>query len=98
MFGVSPTTALLLRRTLANQVAHDHHAGCDADAHLKGTPWLVGSRHRLDEREPGPHGAFGVVLVRLRIAEVDEHAVAQVLGDEPASLAISSARRGDRHP
>ena len=40
--------------------------------------------HRLDERQPGAHRALGIVLVRLRIAEIDEDAVAHVLGDEAA--------------
>ena len=33
----------------------------------------------LDDRQPRAHGALGVVLVSLRVAEVDEQAVAQVL-------------------
>lgn len=41
-------------------------------------------RRRLRDLEPGPHGAFGVVLVGLRISETGEHAVARVLGDEAA--------------
>ena len=36
------------------------------------------------ERQPGPHRALGVVLMGLRIAEIDEHAVAHVLRDEAA--------------
>jgi hypothetical protein len=36
-----------------------------------------------DDRKPGPHRAFGVVLVRLGVAEIAEHAVAHILGDEP---------------
>ena len=35
----------------------------------------------IDDREPGPHRPLGVVLVRLRPAEIGEHAVAHVLGD-----------------
>jgi hypothetical protein len=41
-------------------------------------------RRRLDDREPGLDGALGVVFVRLRIAEIGEHAVAHVFGDEAA--------------
>ena len=36
---------------------------------------------RVDDREPGADGALGVVLVRVRIAEIGQHAVAHVLGD-----------------
>ena len=36
--------------------------------------------------EAGAHRPFGVVLVRLRTAEVGEHAVAQILGDVAAEL------------
>ncbi len=36
---------------------------------------------RLDQLQPGAHRPLGIVLVRLRPAEVGEHAVAHVLGD-----------------
>ena len=41
-------------------------------------------RRRLDDGEPGLHGALGVMFVGLGIAEIGEHAVAHVLGDETA--------------
>ena len=41
-------------------------------------------RRGLDDGQPGLHGALGVVFVRLRIAEIGEHAVAHVFGDEAA--------------
>jgi hypothetical protein len=44
-----------------------------------------------DDRKPGPHRAFGVVLVRLGVAEIAEHAVAHILGDEPPA-ALNQAR------
>ena len=37
--------------------------------------------------KPGAHRALGVVLMRLRIAEINQHAVAHVLGDKPAKAA-----------
>ena len=47
-----------------------------------GSPAGVSSpRQRLDQREPGPDRPLGLVLVRLRPAEIGEHAVAHVLGD-----------------
>jgi hypothetical protein len=41
-------------------------------------------RGGFDDREPDPHRAFRVVLMRLGIAEIGQHAVAHVLGDETA--------------
>jgi hypothetical protein len=41
-------------------------------------------RHPTDQRQPASRGAFGVVLVRLRIAEINQDAVAHVAGDKPA--------------
>ena len=40
--------------------------------------------HRVEDREPRANGALGVVLARIGPAEVDEQAVAQLLGDVAA--------------
>ena len=49
------------------------------------------------ERQPGPDRPLGVVLVRLRPAEIGEHAVAHVLGDVAApALDHLGAARPDR--
>ena len=87
-FGVSPTTAVLLRRASADEIAdHDEPRG-DADAHLQGDArGSVQLRRRLDERKPSLDRAFGVVFVGLRIAEIGEHAVAHIFGDETAEAA-----------
>ena len=46
--------------------------------------------HRSDQCEPCAHGSLCVVLVSLRIAEVDENAVAHVLCYEAAeALTVS---------
>src|ERR1700735_1183956 len=45
-----------------------------------------GLRHRLNQRKPGKHSALGVVLVGLGIAEISQHAITHVLGDEPPGL------------
>ena len=42
------------------------------------------SAHRLDQLQPRPYRPLGVILVGLRIAEVDQHAIAHVLRYEPA--------------
>src|SRR5262249_40215269 len=36
-----------------------------------------------DQCQPGAHRALGIVLVRLRIAEIGEYAIARVSSDEP---------------
>ena len=84
---MSPTTASLLRRTRADEIADHDKPGGDADAHLQRRAGRgCELRHRLDQRQPGAHGALGVMLVGLGIAEIGQHPVAHVLGDEPAGL------------
>ena len=46
--------------------------------------WRLQPAYRGDQLQPRAHRSLGVVLVGLRIAEVDQHAVAHVLRDEPA--------------
>ena len=74
---------LLLSRTRSDQVADDHQPGRDADAGLQGSAGLQRS-HGCDQLQPRSHRPLGVVLMRLRIAEIDEHPVAHVLRHEPA--------------
>jgi hypothetical protein len=45
---------------------------------------LIELWHPIDQRQPASRGALGVVLVRLRIAEINQDAVAHVAGDKPA--------------
>ena len=95
-FGVSPTTPRSCASPDADEVADHDEPGGDADPHLQRRAGAVFElRHRLDHREPGMHGAFGVILVGLRIAEIGQHAVAHILGDETA-VALRSARRSLR--
>src|SRR5215472_4607136 len=42
----------------------------------------VSPRHRCFYFEPGPHRPLGVVLMRPRIAEIDQHPVAHEFGDK----------------
>ena len=71
--------------TLADQIAHhdvtgrDAHAGLQADFGARLEPSDL-----LDQLKPGAHRPLGVVLVRLRPAEIGEHAIADVFGDVPA--------------
>src|SRR6516162_2662010 len=55
---------------------HNHTAG-DADTTTDFESLDRSKRgHRRSDVEPRAHGAFGIVLVRLRIAEIDENAIA----------------------
>ncbi|MGA7489125.1 MAG: hypothetical protein WBW74_19555 [Xanthobacteraceae bacterium] len=77
--------AALLRIPRSDEVANHDHPGRNADTHLQrraGRGCELGDCR--DEREPGLHGALGIILVGVGIAEIGEHAVAHVLGDEPA--------------
>jgi hypothetical protein len=67
------------------QVPDHDEPGGDPDPRLQRQPGRrVEPGYRLNERQPGPHRALGVVLVGPRISEIGEHAVAHVFGDKPA--------------
>ena len=74
---------LLLSSTRSDQIADHDQPGGNADAGLQ---WSTGLQptHRLDQLQPRPYRPLGIVLMGLRIAEVDQHAVAHVLRHEPA--------------
>ena len=83
---------LFARRPFANQVAHHRKPCGDPDPRLQPNVrvGLKLSKH-LNQREPGPHGPLGIVLVRFRPAEVGENAVAQILGDVPVEAPTTPA-------
>ena len=65
----------------------DHHQSrVDAQAHrqsyalLRCQPGLEGGQG-VEHPQPGPHRPLGIVFVRLRIAEVHEQAIPEVLGN-----------------
>ena len=73
----------LLRLSRTQQITDDHDPGRDAHSHMQRAAFgRLQLRRGLGDRKPSPHGPFGVMLVRLRIAEIGEHPVAHVLGDE----------------
>ena len=39
--------------------------------------------HGFDHPQPGPHGPLRIIFVRQGVAEIDEQAVAEILGDMP---------------
>src|SRR5215471_1299282 len=62
---------------------YDNQPGGDPHARVE----LFGPvqlQHPIDQRRPASRGALGVVLVRLRIAEINQNAIAHVAGDKPA--------------
>ena len=46
--------------------------------------WVFRCAYRSDQLQPCAHGSLCVVLMGLRVAEVDEHTIAHVLRDEAA--------------
>jgi hypothetical protein len=80
-----PDNATLLSFARADQLADHNEPRRDADAHLQGHTYRGRElRYCLDEGETGADGPLGVVLVCMGIAEIREHTVAHVLGDEAA--------------
>ena len=64
-------------------LADDNQPGGDADARLKGH---VGTRlqraDRVQDRKAGAHGLLRVMLIGRRVAKIDQHAIAEILGDK----------------
>ena len=89
--------AALLRLSRADQIADHDQPGRNADTGLQGSGRLERG-HRRDQLQARPHRPLGVVLMGLRIAEIDEHAVAHVFRDEPAEAAARSRRRISDRP
>jgi hypothetical protein len=78
---------LLLSGARADEIADHDEPGSDADADSQGNAGdRIQFRRRFDQRKPGLHGAFGVVFVRLGIAEIGQDPVAHIFGDEAAGL------------
>ena len=78
---------VVLRRVPADEIADDHQASGDADPQVQ--RWrlaYIELRHGFDQRQPRAHRPLGIVLMGLRIAEIGEHAVAHIFGDETTGL------------
>jgi hypothetical protein len=72
----------LLRLGRADQIADHHQPGGNPDPHLQPRrPLGLQLNYRFDQSQPGAHRPLGIVFMRLRPAEVGEHAVTQILGD-----------------
>jgi hypothetical protein len=74
---------LLLRRAIADQIADHHQPGSDADTRLELGRFNIEASDSVDHVQPRPDRPLGIVLMRSRVAEIDQHAVAHVFGDKP---------------
>jgi hypothetical protein len=68
-----------------DQIANDDMPGANADANPQ---WLglLELPDSVDERKTGSHCLLRIVLVRLRVAEIHQHAIAHVFGDKAAEM------------
>jgi hypothetical protein len=78
-----PDDTSLLRLSRSDQIANDDQPSSNPHAGLKGSAELQ-SVNRLDQLQPRRYRSLGVILMRLRIPKVHEHAVAHVLRYEAA--------------
>ena len=82
-----------LPRAGVRHVAHHHKAAGDAHAGLQRAGRPGGAVQPIDalhDGQAGAGGALGVLLAGLRVAEVGEHAVADILGHEAAGAVDQS--------
>jgi hypothetical protein len=80
-FGVSPTTDCSCADPSPIQIADDHQPGGDPDTRLKLYRADIKPTDGVDRAQPRSNGALGIVLMRPRVTEINEHAIAHVLGD-----------------
>ena len=77
--------------TFADQLADDDEAGGDADSQPQVDSALAAElTHRRQQRDRGPHCAFGVIFMGARITEIDRCAVAKPSRD----VAVEAYDRG----
>ena len=83
----------------ADQIADDHQAGGDPDPRLGFGGFDIEATNCVNHVEPGPDRPLGIVLMRARVAEIDQDAVAHVLGDKaieaPDDIGDGPMIRGD---
>jgi hypothetical protein len=73
--------ATFLRFTRSNQVTDNNETSPNADTRLENHTGLQRS-NRSDQPQPCAHRAFRVVLMRLWIPKIHQHAIAHVLRNE----------------
>jgi len=74
---------LLLRRSFADHIADDHQSGGDPDARLELDGSDVETTDGVDDTQPRPDRPLAIVLMRPRVAEIDQDPVAHVFRDKP---------------
>jgi hypothetical protein len=84
---------LFLRRALADQITDDYHPSGNSNPRLQLDGFDIEVTDSVDDPQPRTHRALGIVLMRPRVAEVDQNAVAHILGDKPVE-----APDGHRRP
>jgi hypothetical protein len=67
---------LLLRRALADQIADDHQPGGDPHPRLELGGFDIEATDSVDGTQPGPDCPLDIVLMRSRVAEIDQNAIA----------------------
>jgi len=73
---------LFLRRAFADQIADDHQPGGDPDARLELDGFESEATHCVDQTQPRPDRPLGIILMRSRVTEIDQDAVARIFGDK----------------
>ena len=92
--GVSPTTACSWAAPVPMRSPTTTSPVAMPTRTCKGPPAaVVELLHRLDKGEPGANRPLRIMLVSLGIAEIGQHAVAHIFGDEPAIALDSSAQQ-----
>jgi hypothetical protein len=80
---------LFLGRALADEIADDRQSSGDADTYFELDPrGRPDPRHCRDDVERRPHCPLRVILMRVRITEIDQHSIAHVFRHE-AAVAIN---------
>src|SRR5262249_36267865 len=70
---------VLLRRGLLNQkLGYDHSARRNPDANLQRCGDIAETRYGANERERRAHCLFGIILMGVRIAEIDQRTVTHI--------------------
>ena len=73
---------LFLRRAFADQIADDDQPGGNPDPRLELGGFDIEAADSVDDAQPGSNRPLGIILMRPRVAEIDEHAVAHIFGDK----------------
>ena len=73
---------LFLRRAFADQIADDHQPGGDPDARLELGGFDIEATDSVDHAQPRPDRPLGIVLMRPRVAEINQNTVAHVFRDK----------------